>query len=128
MSPQLRYRIDEYEVILVLFYCAQLYKHAFFACCPQLPLQLFLLYYQSVGRLCKDCANTPITLNKLNGSELPNSEVKAFFRHITGSEQLQGCITWHMSVSKTLKVRKINPIHETPISPSSPFFNFLQMT
>ena len=73
---------------------------------------------ESVDSLCRDGTDTPISLNKCNGSELSNAAAISTFRNIT----------WPTSVSihdKTLKGGKIhryNDMHDiakTPISPTT---------
>ena len=56
---------------------------------------------ESVDSLCRDGADTPLSLKKCNGSELSNAAAMSPFRHIT----------WPTSVSihdKTLKGGKIH--------------------
>ena len=61
-------------------------------------LRLFIR--ESVDSLCRDGADTPISLNIQNCSKLPNAAVISFFRHITWS--------WSSSVpDNSLKVGKI---------------------
>ena len=59
-------------------------------------------YYiiESVDSICRDGADTPISLNKSNGSELPNADVLSLFRQTTCSASA----SIHYN---TLKVRKI---------------------
>ena len=73
---------------------------------------------ESVDSLCRDGANTPISLNIQNCSKLPNAAVISLFRHIIWS--------WSSSVpDNSLKVGKITRYSDTqktaktPISPSS---------
>ena len=53
-----------------------------------------------VDSICRDGADTPISLNKSNGSELPNADVLSLFRQTTCS--VSASIHYN-----TLKVRKI---------------------
>ena len=53
-----------------------------------------------VDSICRDGTETPISLNKNNGSELPNADVLSLFREITYSASA----SIHYN---TLKVRKI---------------------
>ena len=55
---------------------------------------------ESVDSICRDGADTPISLNKSNGSELPNADVLSLFRQTTCSASA----SIHYN---TLKVRKI---------------------
>ena len=55
---------------------------------------------ESVDSICRDGADTPISLNKSNGSELPNADVLSLFRQTICSESA----SIHFN---TLKVRKI---------------------
>ena len=55
---------------------------------------------ESVDSICRDGADTPISLNKNNGSELPNADVLSLFRQTTCS--VSASIHYN-----TLKVRKI---------------------
>ena len=55
---------------------------------------------ESVDSICRDGADTPISLNKSNGSELPNADVLSLFRQTTCS--VSASIHYN-----TLKVRKI---------------------
>ena len=73
---------------------------------------------ESVDSLCRDGADTPISLNMQNCSKLPNAAVISLFRHITWS--------WSSSVpDNSFKVGKITRYSDTrktaktPISPSS---------
>ena len=73
---------------------------------------------ESVDSLCRDGADTPISLNIQNCSKLPNAAVISLFRHITWSRSSSvpdnslkvGKITRYSDTRKTAK---------TPISPSS---------
>ena len=55
---------------------------------------------ESVDSICRDGADTPISLNKSIGSELPNADVLSIFRQTTCSASA----SIHFN---TLKVRKI---------------------
>ena len=55
---------------------------------------------ESVDSICRDGADTPISLNKSNGSELPNADVLCLFRQTTCS--VSASVHYN-----TLKVRKI---------------------
>ena len=61
---------------------------------------------ESVDSICRDGADTPISLNKSNGSELPNADVLSLFRQTTCSESA----SIHFN---TLKVRKIYSYSES---------------
>ena len=68
-------------------------------------VSLYHRYYiphiiESVDSICRDGADTPISLNKSNGSELPNADVLSLFRQTTCSASA----SIHYN---TLKVRKI---------------------
>ena len=74
------------------------------------PLKPSILYdftiIESVDSICRDGADTPISLNKSNGSELPNADVLSLFRQTTCSESA----STHFN---TLKVRKIYSYSES---------------
>ena len=87
-------------------------------------MKMFFLIIELVDSICRDGTDTPISLNKLNGSGLSNGAVIGLFRHIA----------WPTSVfihNKTLKVGKIHrfsdlqKIAKPPISPSSSLSNGL---
>ena len=59
-----------------------------------------------VDSICRDGADTPISLNKSNGSELPNADVLSLFRQTTCS--VSASIHYN-----TLKVRKIYSYSES---------------
>ena len=61
---------------------------------------------ESVDSICRDGTDTPISLNKSNGSELPNADVLSLFRQATCSESA----SIHFN---TLKVRKIYSYSES---------------
>ena len=61
---------------------------------------------ESVDSICRDGADTPISLNKSNGSELPNADVLSLFRQTTCSKSA----SIHFN---TLKVRKIYSYSES---------------
>ena len=63
-------------------------------------VKLELSIIESVDSICRDGADTPISLNKSNGSELPNADVLSLFRQTTCSASA----SIHYN---TLKVRKI---------------------
>ena len=68
--------------------------------------QTWLAIIESVDSICRDGADTPISLNKSNGSELPNADVLSLFRQTTCSESA----SVHFN---TLKVRKIYSYSES---------------
>ena len=55
---------------------------------------------ESVDSICRDGADTPISLNKSNGSELPNADVLSPFRQTTCSESA----SIHFNTLKVLKI------------------------
>ena len=61
---------------------------------------------ESVDSICRDGADTPISLNKSNGSELPNADVLRLFRQTTCSVSA----SIHYNI---LKVRKIYSYSES---------------
>ena len=61
---------------------------------------------ESVDSICRDGADTPISLNKSNRSELPNADVLSLFRQTTCS--VSASIHYN-----TLKVRKIYSYSES---------------
>ena len=68
------------------------------------PLQHHII--ESVDSICRDGADTPINLNKSNGSELANADVLSLFRQTTCSASA----SIHFN---TLKVRKIYSYSES---------------
>ena len=67
---------------------------------------------ESVDCLCRDGADTPISLNKCNDSELGNTGFISLFRHIT----------WPMTVSIHIKECKIHCYNMTCIKLLKPGF------
>ena len=49
---------------------------------------------ESVHSICRDGTDTPISLNKSNGSELPNADVLSLFRQTTCSESASIHFCW----------------------------------
>ena len=93
-------------VLLQYIYIYLVSGYACYYCC--MPSSSVLLHprvgrlsiIESVDSICRDGADTPISLNKSNGSELPNADVLSLFRQTTCSASA----SIHFN---TLKVRKI---------------------
>ena len=78
---------------------------------PRITVAVYFTYVESiiiesVDSICRDGADTPISLNKSNGSELPNADILSLFRQTTCSESA----SIHFN---TLKVRKIYSYSES---------------
>ena len=61
---------------------------------------VYTFIIESVDSICRDGADTPISLNKSNGSELPNADVLSLFRQTTCSESA----SIHFNTLKVLKI------------------------